>query len=60
MNEYGAKETPSKRMDVTSIQIGGDTRDRLREYKDDHGYQNYDEAVRNLLQRFEKDTETNE
>ena len=41
-------------MDVTTIQCGKDTRKELKQYKEDHGYQNYDEALRNLLQRVNK------
>lgn len=37
-------------MDVTTIQCGKDTRDSLADYRDKHGYENYDEALRNLLQ----------
>jgi len=40
-------------MDVTTIQCGTTTRDLLRSYKQANGYQNYDEALRNLLQRAE-------
>jgi len=37
-------------MDVTTIQCGKSTRDLLKEHRDKHGYDNYDEALRNLLQ----------
>jgi len=37
-------------MDVTTIQCGKDTRDLLADYRDKHGYENYDEALRNLIQ----------
>jgi Arc/MetJ-type ribon-helix-helix transcriptional regulator len=40
-------------MDITSISCGSDTRDKLQEYRDANGYQNYDEALRNLLQSVE-------
>jgi hypothetical protein len=37
-------------MDVTTIQCGKETRDLLADYKDKYGYDNYDQALRNLLQ----------
>ena len=37
-------------MDVTTIQCGKDTRDMVAEYRDANGYDNYDEALRGLLQ----------
>ncbi|MFC6616324.1 hypothetical protein ACFQAS_15650 [Halopenitus salinus] len=37
-------------MDRTSITLGSETRDALREYKHDRELSNYDEAVRDLLQ----------
>ena len=37
-------------MDVTTIQCGKDTRDLLADYRDEHNYENYDEALRNLIQ----------
>jgi len=40
-------------MDATTIQCGTDTRDMLKEYKENNHYENYDEALRNLLQRVE-------
>jgi Arc/MetJ-type ribon-helix-helix transcriptional regulator len=40
-------------VDITSVSCGHETRDRLKEYRDANGYQNYDEALRNLLQRVE-------
>jgi len=40
-------------MDATSVTLGSDTRDRLKEYKAENGFQNYDEAVKSLLQRVE-------
>ena len=36
-------------MDVTTVQCGKDTRDELREYRDENDLQNYDEAIRDLL-----------
>jgi hypothetical protein len=36
-------------MDVTTVQCGKDTRDKLRAYRDEHDLQNYDEAIRELL-----------
>lgn len=36
-------------MDRTSITLGSDTRNQLRDYKQDRGLDNYDEAVRDLL-----------
>lgn len=36
-------------MDVTTVQCGKDTRDDLREYRDENDLQNYDEAIRDLL-----------
>ena len=40
-------------MDVTTIQCGKETRKMLKRYKQENEYQNYDEALRNLLQRVE-------
>ena len=37
-------------MDVTTIQCGKETRDLLADYKEEYGYDNYDQALRNLLQ----------
>jgi hypothetical protein len=36
-------------MDVTTVQCGRDTRDDLRQYRDENDLQNYDEAIRDLL-----------
>lgn len=36
-------------MDVTTVQCGKDTRDDLRAYRDENDLQNYDEAIRDLL-----------
>lgn len=36
-------------MDVTTIQCGKRTRDRLKEYRDENGLSNYDEALNDLL-----------
>ena len=41
-------------MDVTTIQCGKDTREMLKEYKETNNYQNYDEALRNLIQRVQE------
>ena len=41
-------------MDVTTIQCGKDTRKMLKEYKEANDYQNYDEALRNLIQRVQE------
>jgi len=43
-------------MDVTTIQCGKETRDKLREYKQTRGFDNYDEAIKSLLQHTEEDT----
>ena len=40
-------------MDVTTVQCGKDTRNELREYRDKHDLQNYDEAIRDLLESHE-------
>lgn len=37
-------------MDVTTVQCGKATRDDLREYRDEHDLQNYDEAIQDLLE----------
>lgn len=37
-------------MDVTSINLGKTTRDELATYRDQNGYNNYNEAVAALLQ----------
>lgn len=37
-------------MDVTTVQCGKDTRDDLREYRDENDLQNYDEAIQDLLE----------
>ena len=37
-------------MDVTTIQCGKQTRNKLREYRDEHEFDNYDEALKSLLQ----------
>lgn len=36
-------------MDRTSIPLGTATRDGLKEYKEDNGLSNYNEAVKDLL-----------
>jgi len=36
-------------MDVTTVQCGKDTRDKLATYRDKNDLQNYDEAIRDLL-----------
>jgi len=36
-------------MDATSIQCGRDTRDRLKAYKNEHEFDNYDAALNALL-----------
>ena len=41
-------------MDVTTIQCGKETREMLKEYKEANDYQNYDEALRNLIQRVQE------
>lgn len=38
-------------MDVTTVQCGRDTRDDLRQYRDENNLQNYDEAIRDLLDK---------
>jgi len=40
-------------MDATSIQCGRDTRDRLKAYKNDNGFDNYDAALNALLDQTE-------
>jgi len=40
-------------MDVTTVQCGKATRDKLREYRDENGLSNYDEAIRHLLENDE-------
>jgi len=40
-------------MDATSIQCGRDTRDRLKAYKNENGFQNYDAALNALLEKVE-------
>lgn len=37
-------------MDITTVQCGRDTRDRLKAYKNDNDLQNYDETIRELLE----------
>lgn len=37
-------------MDDTSVNLGGSTRDLLKEYKQRHEHANYDEAIRALLE----------
>jgi hypothetical protein len=41
-------------MDATTIQCGTDTREMLAEYRDNNGFNNYDEALRSLLQHTEE------
>jgi len=41
-------------MDVTTIQCGTETREMLAEYRDDREFDNYDQALRSLLQRAEQ------
>lgn len=41
-------------MDVTTIQCGTDTRKKLAEYRDDRGFDNYDQALKSLLQRVDQ------
>jgi hypothetical protein len=40
-------------MDATTIQCGTDTREMLAEYRDEHEFDNYDQALRSLLQHTE-------
>jgi len=40
-------------MDVTTVQCGKETRNRLREYRDENGLSNYDEAIQHLLNNDE-------
>jgi hypothetical protein len=40
-------------MDVTTIQCGKATRDRLRKYKAKNDFENYDDAINDLLDRTE-------
>jgi len=40
-------------MDVTTIQCGTETRDTLAAYRDNHDFDNYDEALKSLLQHAE-------
>jgi len=40
-------------MDTTTIQLSKDTRDLLKDYKTENSYQNYNQAVRAILQRVE-------
>ena len=40
-------------MDVTSITCGKETRNELREYRDEHDCDNYDEAIQQLLNNAE-------
>jgi len=37
-------------MDATTIMIGKETRNEFREYKEEQGFDNYDEALKSLLQ----------
>jgi len=41
-------------MDATTIQCGTDTREMLAEYRDEHGFSNYDQALKSLLQHAEE------
>jgi len=36
-------------MDITTIPVGSDTRNAIREYKQENDFQNYDEAMQALL-----------
>jgi hypothetical protein len=36
-------------MDVTTIACGSTTRDRLAEYRDTQGFDNYDQALQSML-----------
>jgi len=44
-------------MDVTSVSCGKDTRNRLKEYRDEAGHRNYDEALNELLDLAEEANE---
>jgi hypothetical protein len=44
-----ARRTPIYRMDRTSITLGSDTRNALREYKRERDLPNYDAALEQLL-----------
>jgi hypothetical protein len=37
-------------MDVTTIQCGKETRELLKAYRDENEFENYNEALRSLLQ----------
>lgn len=37
-------------MDVTTVSCGGETRDRLAAYRDEHDHTNYDAALQELLE----------
>lgn len=39
-----------RKMDITTISCGSATRDRLAEYRDEHGHPNYDDAISSLLE----------
>jgi len=41
-------------VDVTTIQCGKDTRKLLANYRDEHDFDNYDEALKGLLQYVEE------
>jgi len=36
-------------MDLASIPVGSSTRDRVADYRDEHGHPNYDEALQAML-----------
>lgn len=42
-------------MDITTVSCGERTRDSLAEYRDNRGFQNYDAALRDLLEKVEQD-----
>lgn len=42
-------------MDVTTVPCGRSTRDALAEYRDQQGYSNYNEALRDLLKSVSED-----
>jgi hypothetical protein len=37
-------------MDCTTVSLGTSTRNRLAEFRDEHGHPNYDEALQALLE----------
>lgn len=42
-----------RKMDVTSVNLGSETRDALAEYRDQQEYSSYNEAIRGLLETAE-------